>query len=168
MTNILRSYYGQAAGNKIFLGDTGLDDDGIAFYVVGYSRVVSPAGSDGVAVFRSYLLSVTHTVATTLRVTPIVDGVAFDGTNGTTDERFSITLVAQSRLKTETFVIPLFRGLADTVDPSIQVGRFYMRGSRFQVKVESTAVLSDGTDLFFDDGTLEFEPVLDTRVPVSA
>lgn len=164
MTNVLRTYYGQAAGSKLFLGDGAPTDDGVPFYLVGYSRVVSPAGSDGIATFRSYLLTVVHTAGTTLRVTPIVDGVAYDGTNGTTDERVSITLVAQASLKTETFVVPLFQGLRDVLDPSITVGRFYMRGARFQVKVESTAELTDG-QLFFDDGTLEYEVVLDTRTP---
>lgn len=167
MTNVLKVYYGQSNGRKVFLGGEGATDDGEAFFLVGYSRVVSPAGSDGVAIFRSYLLTVVHTVETTLRVTPIIDGVAYDGTNGTTDERFPITLVAQEQRKVETFVVPLFRRLLDTVDPSTTVGRFYMRGSRFQVKVESLEALSEG-DLFFDDGTLEFEPVLDTRVPAEA
>lgn len=167
MSNILQTYYGQSNGRKVFLGDAGFTDDGVAYSLVGYSRVVSPAGSDGQAVFRSYLLTVVHTAGTTLRVTPIIDGVAQDGTNGTTDERVPITLVAQVSRKTETFVVPLFRRMLDTVDPTTTLGRFYMRGARFQVKVESTAALTDG-ELFFDDGTLEFEPVLDTRVPVSA
>lgn len=165
MTPPLKTYYGQAGGAKVFLSREGATDDGTGFTVYAKTRPVELAGASGEAIFSALFLVVTWTMAVALRVTPIVDGVAYDGTNGTTDERQTVTLDAQTTRKSETFLLPTMRRLLDPVDPDITMSRYFMRGTRFQALVESVDELGEGT-LIFDGLDLEGKAVTDTKVPV--
>lgn len=166
MSTALKTFYGQSGGPKVYEGRLGYQDDTLGFDLYTKTRPVQPGGVAGEAVFSAFFLAVTWTMAVTLRVTPIVDGVAYDGTNGTTDERVSFDLDAQTSRTSRTFLLPMMRRLLDTVDPEVTVSRFFFRGTRIQALIESVDGIGDGT-LILDRLDVEAQPVTDTKTAVT-
>lgn len=157
----LTTFYGQAGGPRIIQGRKGALDLTTAFGLYAKSRVLAPAGVDGEALFCNLYLTLTWTAGATLRVTPIVDGIPYDGVDAT-DERKTLTLTARAKRKTQTFVIPLTRRLVDPRDSAVTATRFYLRGGRFQVLMESVGILGEG-DLILEAAVVEAEPMTDTK-----
>lgn len=131
---------------------------GAAYHATLASCRIAPSGPRQNTVFASLLLVVTHDMAVTVRMTPILDGVPYDGTGGTTDERRTINLTAKDDLTVEKFLLPLEIPLM--VD-AVERGRYAMRGTWFQARVETTGALAAGT-LIFEAAVLEHEPAEDS------
>lgn len=152
----LQRYMGQAGGNGVFQtlfvdGTVGVhQDDGVAFQARALSDPVAPAGLHGECIFPAFWLTVTHTMAVTLRVTPYVDGVAL--------ETRDIALTTKATLTTETFELGLTVPLGGS--------RSAPRGARFAAKVETLVggapSIATG-DLRLDQSLLEYEVVRETR-----
>jgi hypothetical protein len=157
----LTTFYGQAGGPRIIQGRKGARDLGLAYPIYAKSRVLAPAGVDGESLFTALYLTVTWTATVTFRVTPIVDGVPYDGVDAT-DERKTLTVAARPTRKTQTFVVPLSRRLVDPRDSSVVMSRFYLRGGRFQMLIESIGALGEG-DFILENAVVEVEVMTDTK-----
>lgn len=157
----LTTFYGQAGGPRIIQGRKGALDLATAFGLYAKSRTLAPAGVDGEALFCNLYLTLTWTATVALRVTPIVDGIPYDGVDAT-DERKTINLTARATRKTQTFVIPLTRRLVDPRDSAVTATRFYLRGGRFQMLIESVGALGEG-DIILEAAVVEAEPMTDTK-----
>ena len=100
-------------------------------------------------------------MAVDIRLTPIVDFVAFDGTGGQPDERLTITLpdLTPNRL-TERFEVGLKLPF-----PLTGTERFTnaLRGAWLQVMVEAIGGLAAG-DLIFDQIEVDYEIVRESVV----
>lgn len=164
-------YFGLGGGSALWRVNEGYRDGptsdgadppvytgGTAYSALLASCRIAPAGPRNNTVFPLLLLIVTHTMAVTVRMTPILDGVAYDGTGGTTDERRTIALVAKDDLTVEKFLLPLEIPLM--VD-AVERGRYAMRGTWFQAKVETVGALAAGT-LIFEANVLDYEPAEDS------
>lgn len=154
----LQLFVGQGNGNALFKAFDGPDDDGAAFYPLAETAAVAPAGSSGECIFTTIFLAVTRSMGVTLRVTPILDGRRYDGTDGTSDERKQLVLAPSSERTTTAHEVPLSLPLYDPVDLVTEVARLNMRGQRLALLVEATTPLTDG-DLFFEDAVVEYEVV---------
>lgn len=124
---------------------------------------VAPAGPENECVFVLLYFVATWTMGVDVRLTPVLDGVAYDGTGGTTDERVTLELEEQDEPVTRRFVIALTIPL---LVATVERGRFAMRGTWFQADVETVSPLAAG-DLIFEVSVLEFEPVEDTLTPTT-
>lgn len=147
----LQLFYGQDSGNGLFKDNSGFQDDGINYQARATSDPVAPAGPDGECSFYTLWLAATHTMAVTLRVTPIVDGVA----GATVD----LTLTTKATRTTEVFEVGLKLATGSTVLTA-------PRGTWFQAKVETlvggVAAIATG-DLLFDLSSLEYSIERETR-----
>jgi hypothetical protein len=162
----LRFFAGQGGGTpKILEVFHGPDDDGAGFDLFALSSPVSPQGPSGECLFTALFLSLTWSVDITLRLTPVVDGVAWDGTAGTTDERVTLALVGTGTRQTATYELPLTRALMDPIDTSHELARFYQRGRFFQLRLESLGA-DPGGDVILEQPWLEYEEVAETMEPV--
>lgn len=139
-------------------GDPPVYTGGVAYSVRAVSARVAPSGPKRESIFAQLELVVTHTMATVLRVTPILDGVTYDGTGGTQDLSIDITLADSTERVTEKFLVELAVPL---IVATVNRGTNAMRGTWFQVKVETADDLAAG-DLIFDLNVLEYEPSADT------
>jgi hypothetical protein len=158
MSDLFALYAGGGNTGTLYgLLDTNLDDD-VSFFPYMESAAFWPAGAQGEAIFTDCFLTLTWTTATTIRMTPILDGKPYDGTNGTSDERFVFTLDAQTTRKTQTFDLPLTVPLTDSLDTTSEIGRLAMRGQRIAIRLEVVGYLGDG-DLIFDGVWVEYNPV---------
>ncbi len=126
-----------------------------------------PYGMQNEAVFTGCWIMLTWDTEAVVRVTPVLDGVAYDGTNGTTDERTYLDLAAQTARRTQTFEVPLTRRLLDSYDGVTEIGRLAMRGQRIRLQVDLLGALGDG-DLIFEGVLLEHEAALTTIDPLLA
>ncbi len=141
--------YGRSGGHRV-LTLTGSADDGASYQASGKTVPVAPAGSDGECSFRVVTLSVTHTMAVTLRVTAYVNGVALAAKDWALGAQGSRTLAVKD-----------FR-LAQPYSPGgTETTRADPRGAWFSVKVE-TLDLAAG-DLIYEEAVLEFEVVRERR-----
>lgn len=118
----------------------------------------APAGVGGEAIFTRMWLALTYDMdAVTLRFTPILDGVAQDGTGGTPDLRQTLTLAGTPGTRvTERWEFTLYRPYDDGVDPDAV--RVALRGCWFQMMIDTTTTLGTG-DLFIEQPEIEFEVV---------
>jgi hypothetical protein len=157
----LTTFFGQAGGPRIIKSRTGATDLDTAYAIYAKSRVLAPAGVDGEALFTALYLTLSWTATASLLITPIVDGIPYDGVDAT-DERKPLTLTSRATRKTQTFVLPLVRRLTDPRDSTVTVARFYLRGGRFQVLIESVGALTDG-DVILEACAVEAEPMTDTK-----
>lgn len=139
-------------------------DGGVALPVVLRTRAVAPAGLGGECVFAVAHLTIEWSLGASLRITPIVDDVRADLTTdlGTVSlVRPMLTLAQQVAgpggmpRVTQTFSVPLVRRL---LVGGIEQSRWYVRGARLALLVESLGVLGAG-DLAFDEPEVEYEVV---------
>ncbi len=131
---------------------------GTAYSIRARGVKVAPSGPNAETMFAALMLVVTHTMAVDLVVTPILDGVAQDGTGGTSDERVTIELEAAEERVTQKFFLGLT--LPYLVD-AVEQGRNAQRATWFEAMVESSGDLAEG-DLLLEANLLEFEPSEDT------
>lgn len=149
----LTVFYGQDGGNGLFKSDDGHQDDGQSYSLVAKSEPLAPAGSDGECTFPAAYLTVIHTMAITLRLTPYVDGVAKTAKD--------IVLTTKSDRTLEMFEV----GFAELHSPSgTERGRFHLRGTWFSLKVESLGLATG--DLLLEQAVLEYEVVRETKVAI--
>lgn len=171
MSDPLRAmYYGQGLGPNLYLAGSGSTDDGQPVVVRLTTNPFVPVGEGGEAMFTGLVLTVTATMAATLRVTPLVDDVAL------ADAVYLLALAASTSRQTVTWELGLMTALRDVHDASVVLATVAPRGTRIQVLIEvlagSPAVpgLAAG-DLILETPTLEYEVVRESRsaeTPVAA
>lgn len=117
-----------------------------------------PAGVQGEAIFTRLWVGITADMdAATLRFTPIVDDVVYDGTGGNQDLRQTVA-IAETPGTRRTFKheFTLYISYDDGSDPDAV--RTALRGSWFQLQVDTVGGLGVG-DLILDQPEIEFEIV---------
>lgn len=141
--------------------DIGFEDSAVPYTPLAKSSAVAPAGASGECIFKNIYITITHSMAVDIRLTPIVDFVALDGTGGQPDERltFSLPDLTPNRL-TERFEMGLSLPFPLTGPEEI---RNALRGAWFQLLAEALVPLAAG-DLIFDQTELEFEIVRESVV----
>lgn len=156
--------FGGAAGGDVFRQLVGnLEDDGTPVLLSAITATWAPNGWLQGAAFRTVTVSVSTNVGADFRLTPIVDGVALDGTGGQPDARVSWTLPAPSAGERTT--IRQVVGLSRPVDlEGVQTMRVGIRGTFVQLLLETTSaiVLPSGEtdpDLRVAALSLEVEPL---------
>lgn len=142
--------------------NTGFVDNAVAYVPQLRTNPVAPAGTSGECIFVTAYVTLTHSMATDIRITPIVDFVPLDGTGGQPDERliFSLPdLTATGRL-TERFEMGLSLPFPLT---GTERFRNALRGAWFQLLFEAINGLAAG-DLIFEQVELEYEVVRESVV----
>lgn len=141
--------FGRSGGGHILTAGAAQDDNA-NFGARAVSVPVAPAGASGECSFSAFWLTVTHTMAVTLRVTPFVDGVAYAVRD--------LVIGAKGTRTTETLEI----GIADLRAQTTT----HPRGTWFHVKVETivggASAIAAG-DLLFDESAVEYEVLRETR-----
>lgn len=139
----------------------GFQDNTVDYVPLAKSNPVAPAGASGECIFKNVYITITHDMAAMIRLTPIVDFVALDGTGGQPDERLIFTLpdLTPNRL-TERFEMGLSLPFPLTGPERI---RNALRGAWFQLQAEAIGGLASG-DLIFDQTELEYEVVRESVV----
>lgn len=148
------------------------DDDGTAVLLRAFTAVFAPSGWWQEALHRILTLMVSANVSTTVRVTPYLEGLALDGTEGRPDARATFDLapaLGGDRI-TQKFNVGLFQPVRFL---GSVVGRTGLRGTWVQFLIETTtpitvAVMESPADLRFDGVELEWEPLLGRQQVVNA
>jgi hypothetical protein len=155
---IPRLFFGESGGNGLLQVDDGFTDDGVAIVLVAETVPAAPAGVGGDARFIALYFVVTHTMAVTLRVTPVLDGVAIDA------EAKDIVLAAETDRVSVPVKVPLSIGAlrADLTE----WGRFGMRGTWFAARITTPNGLAAG-GLIVDGFELEHEVLRETKAVAS-
>lgn len=163
MTANLRVFLGQGGGDALFSLFDGGDDDGVAFPVVART---GPLVADPEAVWTAVYAAITAAGDATFRLTPIVDDTPYDGVSAS-DERLYIYITGSTgdRVSRE-YLLPTTKPLLDTIDPSVELARFFQRGVRFALLLEMVGAAPDA-DVILDRFEVEFEPVEDSLEPAS-
>ena len=164
-TPIPTLFYGGIDGDvaTVLQTSVGFTDNGVAYVPLLKTNPVAPAGASGEAIFKRLFVTLTHSMATDIRITPIVDFVAFDGTGGQPDERLTFSLpdlTATGRL-TERFEMGLSLPFPLT---GTERFRNAMRGAWFQVLIEFINGLAAG-DMIVEQVELQHEIVRESLVP---
>jgi hypothetical protein len=139
----------------------GFEDNTVPYTPLAKSNAVAPAGASGECIFKNIYITITHSMAVDIRLTPIVDFVALDGTGGQPDERlvFSLPDLTPNRI-TGRFEMGLSLPFPLTGPERF---RNALRGAWFQLQAEALTPLAAG-DLIFDQTELEFEIVRESVV----
>lgn len=165
MTANLYVFFGEAAGNGLFLWGDGPTDDGTAYNFYAESAPVTADSIGQEMLFCAAYLGLEWSMDCTLRLTPILDGVVLDGTGGTVDCRRVLTLASATTRQRAVFEMVFSRAIYDPDDPVVEVGRQYLRGAQLALRLETTTGLTTG-DLIIDRFDLELEPMQETLTPV--
>ncbi len=145
---------------EVFQTDSGFQDGAAeAINILARSVRWAPAGVGGECIFTTFWIMVEHTMAVTLRFTPILDDVVFDGTGGNPDLRQIIALTTKATRLVETFEFAL--SLPFLVSATEEL-RTALRGVWFQLQVDSSVPLATG-DLILHQTELEYEVVRETQ-----
>lgn len=141
--------------------NSGFQDNTVDYVPSALSNAVAPAGASGECIFKNVYITITHDMAVDIRITPIVDFVPLDGTNGQPDERltFSLPDLTPNRV-TERFEMGLSLPFPLT---GTERFRNALRGAWFQLQVEAINGLAAG-DLIFDQTEVEYEVVRESVV----
>lgn len=153
MPDLSKLFLGERGGNGINEMDVGTTDDGVAIAAVGETGHFAPGGESGEAIFTAFYLTVTHTMAVTIRLIPVLDGVE------KTAQQKDVVLGNEASRKTKIIEVGLWEPVND--DLGAEVGRCAMRGTRIQCRVETVGGLAAG-DLILDEVEVEYEVVLET------
>lgn len=152
MSEIL--FYGEANGNRLFQSDSGHQDVDQAIVVLAESDPVAPAGVGGESIFTGLTCVFLHTMAVTVVVTPIVDGVELETQN----------IVLGSESARTRVQVELGLSIPITSDAT-ERGRCAPRGTWFQARL-SVAAIAAG-DLIVEGVALEQE-VVQEGIPTQA
>jgi len=149
------------AANVLQTND-GFQDNAVDYIPSLLTNPIAPAGASGEAIFKNAYVTLTHSMAVDVRITPIVDFVALDGTGGQPDERLTITLADLTATGRETDRYEM--GLSVPF-PLTGTERFRnaLRGAWFQLLIEGINGLAAG-DLIFEQIELEYEVVRESVV----
>jgi len=154
-------YGGRDTEASVIEANVGSQDNGADYIPLSKSNAVAPAGASGDCEFSNIYITITHSMEVDIRLTPIVDFVPLDGTNGQPDERliFSLPDLTPDRL-TERFEMGLSKPF-----PLTGPARFRnaLRGAWFQLQAEAVAPLAAG-DLIFEQVELQYEVLRESLV----
>lgn len=156
-----RLFYGQGMGASILLAGDGADDGGQPIVVRALTNPFIPAGEGGEAIFTGLWLTVTHTVAGIVRVTPFVD----DGE--VADSIYELPMAATAARETLTWELGLMVAVKDMLDDAVTLATVAPRGSRlqllFELLDENGAPARGLGDFILETPTLEYEVVRESR-----
>ncbi len=153
---------GRDAVAGVLKTNDGFKDNTVDYAVLAKTNPVAPVGAAGECIFKNVYITLTHSMAVTVRFVPIVDFVVLDGTGGQPDERLSIILpdlTGPGRL-TERFEMGLSLPFPLTGAERI---RNALRGAWFQLQAETVGSLAAG-DLIFEQIELDYEVVRESLV----
>lgn len=156
---------GNTAAQIMQWNQTNQDNEpsGDTFDLLAKSVRFAPGGAGGEAIFTTIWIAVTYDMdAVTLRFTPILDGIAQDGTGGTADIRQTLALVGTpGTRRTERFEFGFSLPFNDGV--STDAIRTAMRGTWFQLLVDTVGGLGPNGDLIIEQPEIEFEVVRESE-----
>lgn len=153
-------YGGRDTEASVIETNQGFQDNSADYIPLAKSNAIAPAGASGECEFRNVYITITHSMAVDIRLTPIIDFVPQDGTGGTSDERLTFSLPALGARLTERFEM----GLSIPFPiPGPTRFRNAPRGAWFQLLAEAEAPLAAG-DLIFEQVELQFEVVRESLV----
>lgn len=140
-------------------------DENFSFYYE--TNPWQPDAQGGECVFQWCFLAVSWSMAATLRITPVVD--ADDVVETVPDGELEVirsTFVLDQQdgtlqRKNRVLAIPIARALLRN---DVEVARFYLRGQRLSLIVESTGPLGVG-ELMFTGNQVQFSPVRKAAYP---
>lgn len=144
---------GALESSAVLAAGEGITDAGTAYKVLAVAGPIAPAGAGGECSFTMLRLVVTHTMGVTLLVTPIVDGVEL------TDAQVSVTLPTSTARTTTIREVGLRR--TRSTESGMVIGRFALRGTWFQVRIEAQAVAAG--ELLIEPPEVEYEVVRESR-----
>lgn len=154
----LQLFYGQDGGTGLFKSDTGFQDDSVNYAALAKTVPACPAGPDGECVFPALWLTVVYTMAVTIRVTPVVDGVDQPSRN--------IVLTSKASRTLDTFEVALYQAHSPG---GTEQTRVYPRGTYFSVKLDTlvggVGAVATG-DLIVEHLAIEYEAVRESRVAI--
>ncbi len=151
---------GRDTESNVMQVSDGFQDNLVNYFPLAKSNPVAPAGASGECIFKNVYITITHTMLSTVRLTPIVDFVPLDGTGGQPDERLNISLPALGARLTERFEMGLSLPFPLT---GAERFRNALRGAWFQLQAEAITALAAG-DLIFDQIELEYDIVRESVV----
>jgi hypothetical protein len=143
--------YGRQGSNKVLQSDMGHQDDGNVYRSRPELGPVAPAGADGECLFTELWLAIEHTMAVTLRVTPIVDDVALPSKDIVLGAQATRTKVSQEL----------------SLEVTTNGHTHFKRGRFFAVRIETRSGGAPGLatgDLIFEHATLCYEVVRESLV----
>ncbi len=165
--------FGARSDGEIFLSDpANLEDDGEAVTLRAITGTWAPVGWWGESIWRTVTVITSANVGATFRITPIVDAVPQDGTNGSVDSTVQYVVAtpqAGSRTQVRSIV-----GLSRSVQVgSSEVNKVGIRGTWLQFLVETVGVVTvpEGEvnpDLRIEGVETESEPMLRSQQVVNA
>lgn len=141
---------GARSGSGVYLVDSGFRDGVATFSLLAESLPLAPGGLRGEALFEHLTIALEHTMATTLNVTPIVDGTEYS--------TIPITLTAETERARKTFDLTLSRGIDDA--SGTESFRMPLRGTWIVLRFE--ADVADG-DLVLERVELDVTVVDEAR-----
>lgn len=142
-------------------GNGALDDGGTAMRLRAVTQVFVASSWWGEFLARTATIIVSSNAGITLQVTPISEGIVYDGQSGRPDARISFTVPTPSGNERVPYraKIGLFR---PTVIDGVHRGRSGIRGTWFQLLIESTSdpVLGGESpaDVRFEGIDLDYRP----------
>lgn len=153
-----RLFIGRGNGTAALyqFGSAGTDNGG-AIAARWQTRPISPFGVGSEAIFTALLPVISYTGSVTLKFTPIIDGVLYDGTAGNgVNCAVSISLTAPADGKQATYRGDL--GLSQPyVVGGVEKGRNALRGTWIQIDVDVTSVI--GNDINGNPGIVDVEGI---------
>lgn len=158
-----RLLFGSLSDGEIFQpAQSNLSDDGTPVCLRAITGTWAPAGWMQTALYRTVTLNVSSNVGATVRVTPILQGVALDGTSGNPDCRITFVIAVPSAgNRTESRnILGLSRPVSTDLGNDFKVG---LRGSWVNFLVETVGEVdaSNGeTNPDFRAEAVSIEPVL--------
>jgi hypothetical protein len=144
-------FFGRRDDEALLQAASGFTDAGESYTLLARSNRLAPAGAGGECIFTLYYLTVRHTGALTLRVTPIVDDVRYPSVTVTFDDAGPAPLLEVREIG---FSHAYSRG-------GVERGRFALRGTWVQVEIESEGAI--GSDVVVELGDLEYEIVRESK-----
>lgn len=154
-------FYGRGTGPDILLAGDGADDGGQPIAVKAMTNPFIPAGEGGEALFTGLWLTVTHTAAGQIRVTPFVDDVAV------TDSVYVLPMTATTNRETLTWELGVAVAIRDAHDASVVLATVAPRGTRLQVLLELLDAEGQPArelgDVIFETPSIEYEVVREAR-----
>jgi hypothetical protein len=129
---------GPPDGYAYRFGNGALDDGGTPLRPRAVTQVFVPASWWGEFLARTATIIVSSNAGLGIRVTPISEGVVYDGQDGRPDARVSFTVPTPSGSERVPYraKVGLFR---PTVVNGVAVGRSGIRGTWFQLLLETTS-----------------------------
>lgn len=149
MSEIL--FYGEANGKRLFQADSGFKDVDLGIALIAESNPIAPAGPGGESAFYSLVFVFLHTMAVSVVVTPIVDGVDLENQSILLTEK-----ARRTRVQVELGLsIPILY-------QDVERGRCAPRGTWFSVRL-AVAEITTG-DLIVEGVAVEQEVVAESLV----